>query len=130
MQSLITLILMNNTDTYDELTIINTYPDGIPSQSLTYNGDLLIFATIEYATFTSPSIPETNTLSILCLYCWSVTFQLEGLQNAVLSDGAAHLWYSNIHGPSDYFELNVMHLSRYNKYLLQNTNTVVIHSLG
>eukprot|EP01083_Nonionella_stella_P206802 751876_1 len=50
----------NNTDTYDELTIIKTYPEGIPSQSLTYNGDVLIFATFESTTFTPPSIPDTN----------------------------------------------------------------------
>eukprot|EP01083_Nonionella_stella_P307719 1082726_1 len=109
---------------YDELTIINTYPDGIPSQSSTYNGDVLIFATFKSMTFTPPSIPDTNTLSVLCLDCWHVT-------NAVLSDASdQHLWDSTITGPSDTFELNIMHWSKFNKYYLQNTSTITARSFG
>eukprot|EP01083_Nonionella_stella_P265134 898502_1 len=120
----------NNTDSYDNLTIIHAYPDGMPSQSLSYNGDLLIFATISYATFTSPSVPDNNTLSILCLSCMFVDFQLAGVQNAVLSVASTYYRNSNVTGPSNYFELNVMHWAKYNRYFLQNTTTVVTHSLG
>eukprot|EP01083_Nonionella_stella_P265136 898507_1 len=120
----------SNIGSYDELTIIDTYQDGIPSQSLVYTGDVLIFASMQYRTFTPPSIPDTNTLSILCLFCERVTFQLSGVQNAVLSDGSANLMYSNVTGSTGYFELNIMHWSNHNKYLLQNTSTIVIHSFG
>eukprot|EP01083_Nonionella_stella_P181580 650864_1 len=48
-----------NIASYDELTIIHTYPDGIPSQSLSYNGDVLVFAILQTETFTSPSIRYT-----------------------------------------------------------------------
>eukprot|EP01083_Nonionella_stella_P162465 533413_1 len=120
----------SNIGSYDELTIIDTYQDGIPSQSLVYTGDVLIFASMQYRTFTPPSIPDTNTLSILCLFCERVTFQLSGVQNAVLSDGSANLMHSNVTGSTGYFELNIMHWSNHNKYLLQNTSTIVIHSFG
>eukprot|EP01083_Nonionella_stella_P046555 124633_1 len=115
---------------YDELTVIDTYRDGLPSQSSSYDGDLLIFATI-HTTFTPPSIPDTNTLSILCLYCSDVTLQLEGVQNAVLTDVAdQYLWNSNIIGPSGSFQVNIMHWTKDMTYYLQNTSTVVARSFG
>eukprot|EP01083_Nonionella_stella_P077205 210689_1 len=86
---------------------------------------------MESTTFTSPSIPDTNTLSILCISCGLVTFHLGGVQNAVLSDASGmRLWESNIHGPSGYFELNIMHWGRFNKYFLQNTATIMARSFG
>eukprot|EP01083_Nonionella_stella_P061807 160934_1 len=80
--------------------------------------------------FTPPSIPGANTLSILCLYCVSVTFQLGAVQNAVLSDTSGRLRSSNITGPSDTFKLNIMYWSKFNKYFLQNTRTITAQSFG
>eukprot|EP01083_Nonionella_stella_P061806 160932_1 len=80
--------------------------------------------------FTPPSIPDANTLSILCLHCVSVTFQLGAVQNAVLSDTSGRFWSSNITGSSDTFELNIMDWSKFNKYFLQNTGAITARSFG
>eukprot|EP01083_Nonionella_stella_P079280 217392_1 len=113
---------------YNDLSVVDTYVHGDPAS--TYDGDLLIFASLSGETFTAPTIPDANTLSIVCLRCWVTIFQLGTVQNAVLSDGSCYMWYSTIYGPQNVFQVNTMSYTSTNEYQLIDTQTVIINSLG